>query len=508
MARVTNGVIIYYFGTYESIRDLKISLRLLRKHLLKSYDYPVFIFHPHSRLQQSEKDQVIRDCEVAASFHSIVPFEEQGPLESAGNHFRAIGIYDEPSLSEFEWYLLLKSTSLITSPFPDDPFDDADKSNSVYVSPNSPDEFQEYESGAEALLKTVLEFIDIHSVYIDDAKYKNITDLTVLRQVHCPGFEISRFSWWQSPLVKSFLEAVDQSGGMFRFGWSDSAVHTLALRLFANQAAIRMADVSFVSPEVILSIQKDPRVREDLIESVSEKLASPLIVCCVNTDYVQSGLVENWYRSISRVGLADHALIVALDFESVELLGAMGIDSVYWRSTRFTTIDAQALEFRKCGWKQVVFSKLEVVKRILSGGRDVIFSDADVVFLRNPIPLLQSIDRDFCIQSGETANLTEDHPSVCSGFYSARACSKNIEALDANEVEIEAYEGDQDLIRDRVIRGRLNAKILSLQEFPNGRFWRDNMTMQPYIVHFNWILGVEQKRKHMQECGLWLVPSH
>lgn len=245
------------------------------------------------------------------------------------------------------------------------------------------------------------------------------------------------------------------------------------------------------------------------LNTVSNNLNSPTILACVNAGYVKSGLVENWYRSLERIDLHKKVIVFGLDEWAVQNLSSVGIPALLWDDHQFASIDTDALEYRTGAWRSIVFAKLELVRQVLLSGIDVLFSDVDIVFLRDPLPFLFRSRRSFWIQSDNSVSMKERHPTkgghVCSGFYYAKPCQGNINGIAIDHKDTMRYEGEQDFLRDQIIAGKLDVSILPLRRFPNGRCWYSGGAHRPYIVHFNWIRGVEAKISRMKECGLWFI---
>eukprot|EP00966_Prymnesium_polylepis_P060716 1408741-Prymnesium_polylepis.1 len=66
-------------------------------------------------------------------------------------------------------------------------------------------------------------------------------------RIYFTNFFVARVAWWHRPEVQGFLDAVNESGGVYRHRWGDAPVQTAALRLFARSAsALRRLRVDYV----------------------------------------------------------------------------------------------------------------------------------------------------------------------------------------------------------------------------------------------------------------------
>lgn len=238
---------------------------------------------------------------------------------------------------------------------------------------------------------------------------------------------------------------------------------------------------------------------------VPEGLPGKVIVTCVNSGYAKCGLLENWALHLARLGLTDHIVIGALDDEAERAARCLPGTVIRFNSDIAPRPDSGALRYRREGWKPIVFSKLGLVRSLLMSGRHVLFSDADVVFLKNPLAYFPG-ERvaDFAAQSDAPAQTKSDSPrTLCSGLYFAHPTREAIETLRITVEEMNALGGDQDYLRLRLgVERTARCVMLPRREFPNGDVWRAAPPPDPVAVHFNWVEGVERKLQWVQECGL------
>ena len=60
------------------------------------------------------------------------------------------------------------------------------------------------------------------------------------------NFFVSRIDWWVTEDVQRFLDAVNRSGGIYRFRWGDAPIQTAALRLHAPPGSVHHIAVDYV----------------------------------------------------------------------------------------------------------------------------------------------------------------------------------------------------------------------------------------------------------------------
>ncbi len=234
----------------------------------------------------------------------------------------------------------------------------------------------------------------------------------------------------------------------------------------------------------------------------------PIIATCVNHGYAASGLVENWALSLARLGLEKHVLIVALDDGAAKLTKNMPGSTLRWNAENLPVPSRDSLLFRREGWKPVVFSKVACVGMLLEAGYPVLFSDADVVFLRNPLTWFPDEHlTDFAFQSDSDSEVNSHCPSLlCSGLYFALPTQAAIETLNYSESDLNAHGGEQDFFRHRLAADRsARCTMLPLELFPNGAYWQKYSPSDPVAVHTNWVVGDADKIALLRRTGLWLL---
>ncbi len=242
---------------------------------------------------------------------------------------------------------------------------------------------------------------------------------------------------------------------------------------------------------------------------------------------VSSGLnefIENTITSIRRCGV-DTTICIALptaavqeimavtsQFENIEYLLLENISSRdYSMMTKY--FDYQKLEF--C---EFVASKWIAIRFLLEEGFSrVIYTDVDVVWLRNPLPLLrEALDRFEVAMQTEGVEIFP--PEFCCGFMSFRNSQFVIDLLKQLENLHAAGTTKHD---QRLFNGLVSKSVdvlnrihgLSELLFANGqnmkRSWlnRDILVgwVGPMIFHANWTIGTKNKRLMLERRGYWLV---
>lgn len=191
-------------------------------------------------------------------------------------------------------------------------------------------------------------------------------------------------------------------------------------------------------------------------------------------------------------------------------------------------------DYDSSGFNFVSHMKFVAVRSILQQGYNVLFSDVDIVWLKNPTPFFRrDVDFEFQTDGGHDDLLPEDEP--CTGFYYMKANMRSISLLE----EILDFAAQSNYSKPE--QTNMHSIILRMQElekaiyvtrysqvpvtekftfrqlppllFPNGKVFRskeyeerrETAGVPTVIVHANWIVGTDSKRRMLHDYGLWRV---
>jgi hypothetical protein len=247
-----------------------------------------------------------------------------------------------------------------------------------------------------------------------------------------------------------------------------------------------------------------------------------VIVALTNAGYVDYTI--NLYHSMKKIGLHTALLVFSLQQEAVDKLAAAGIPSVLFDDGS----PAGFYSIHDKGFSVVTTAKLKVVHLLLSRGYKVLFTDGDVVWLKDPLPFLQSaitdsppVDAVFMCDIEKRED--EKNQDVNTGFFFMRPSPRAVHLLQPERVNtiltLSKDEGrvlnDQSYVRSNILQDGVPFRTLPLKLFPNGAFWMANrvavgggtaaassMLDGAFVVHFTHMEG-DQKRKQMLADGLW-----
>jgi Nucleotide-diphospho-sugar transferase len=157
--------------------------------------------------------------------------------------------------------------------------------------------------------------------------------------------------------------------------------------------------------------------------------ANELSFAIVSKEYIQTGL--NWIYAMFRLGL-DNFFIIAGDGFTSETLDARGIPNVLAviDESEFDGSFVSSTGFSAKGLAVSAF-KFPVAHFLVESGYSVVLSDADAVWLRDPMPYLRSADVAFQrIVYHPPAIATQWGFAGCGGFLSFRHAGKTVSFLE------------------------------------------------------------------------------
>ena len=171
---------------------------------------------------------------------------------------------------------------------------------------------------------------------------------------------------------------------------------------------------------------------------------------------------------------------------------------------------------RKC------FLKLTLALRALRRNLTVLIVDLDVVFLRNPLPVIVVT----CPECDIVAQLDKES-TLSAGFYLARPTPNVLDVFDEalrilRKEPISDVVNEQNLlnrvIKASVARKALRLRYLSAKQFPVGRVFFDEGEVMydgdslfgdgtAVVVHNSWIVSKAAKIYRFKETGMWDVDT-
>lgn len=145
-------------------------------------------------------------------------------------------------------------------------------------------------------------------------------------------------------------------------------------------------------------------------------------------------------------------------------------------------------------FNRLVALKLAVVHALLKRGVDVVFCDADVVWLREPAHLLDDLPLAF---------QEDEQGVVCTGFFKVTATPAHALLFDPANVP-PACAGEQPVVNYMLQRTGTPHRLLPRSLFPSGHYKHLFAGGRAFVAHHNWVWGMD-KVDSMKQAGHWLL---
>lgn len=282
-----------------------------------------------------------------------------------------------------------------------------------------------------------------------------------------------------------------------------------------------------------------PFILEDLLPVVARNNT----VLLTGGSFGYRDMLMNFVCNLRRLGIYDHLLIAAFDEEMYRFGFRMGLPIFF--NQQAPAAGLHDFDYGSQSFRRLTKLKSQMVLRILKYGFNVIWTDSDIIWYQNPIPLLHAMPSDLVVQSNAPwPQELADNGSlrINSGFYRVRSTPLTIDAftnivISANRSRLSEqpnfymvlcggkegrtiqgtdaciYTTNSTEVAEAAGTSELYVQYLDRQKYPNGAvgdMWVapgfENMSKtNPDIVilHNNWIRGLDGKQGRLFKNGLW-----
>lgn len=220
--------------------------------------------------------------------------------------------------------------------------------------------------------------------------------------------------------------------------------------------------------------------------------------------YLNSGCIDickNMLASAEKVGInLDDFYVACLDSKSYEefsyLKNAFQYAEEELTEYQNWTFDADS------GFRKIHYYKWPIIQKIYQEHKQLCWVDTDIVFLKDPTEYL----------TGHKTIVGQNDwpgPRACCGFLVFN--DSDITELLIDEMAANTKEDDQILMNFFIENGfKTNYKPLPRELFPNGKTYyeledKEQLKETAYIVHNNFMVGIETKMNKFKEEGYWYV---
>lgn len=224
--------------------------------------------------------------------------------------------------------------------------------------------------------------------------------------------------------------------------------------------------------------------------------------------YLNSGCIdicENMLISAEKVGInMDNFYVACLDDKSYSKFSYLK-NSFQYAEEELTeyqnwTFDANS------GFRKIHYYKWPIIQKVYKENKQLCWVDTDIVFLKDPTEYLSGC---------KTFSAQNDYPGprACGGFLvfnDSDVTESLVDDMAANTTE------DDQILLNHYIEGpyKTNYKPLPRDLFPNGKTYyelldidksKEELKNNSYIVHNNWMVGIETKMNKFKDEGYWYL---
>lgn len=269
-----------------------------------------------------------------------------------------------------------------------------------------------------------------------------------------------------------------------------------------------------------------PLTMQSVIERVI--INNTIILSALNYGY--RGIMMNWVCNMRHLGVTNF-VIAALDADLYKFAYTRGLPT-YLENTIFNGLNSSIIADASYGsdsFKQLTKMKSRVVVRLLKEGYNVVWTDSDIIYFRNPLQDMWGYNVDLVIQT----NAPDNEPMngrrrLNSGFYLAKSNPSTIKAFeDIIRFASKSRMSEQPCFYD-VMCGKegqnaegddtckyngMVVKLLDRHKYPNGitdGIWDTPPGKIPqkfpelFVLHNNWVKGADGKRLRFERHGFIL----
>jgi hypothetical protein len=167
-------------------------------------------------------------------------------------------------------------------------------------------------------------------------------------------------------------------------------------------------------------------------------------------------------------------------------------------------VESEFQTFRSGNWNKVVFQKFRCIHDALLKNDFVYFTDGDIVYKSDRFikDLHNRMDDDIDLLIQNDKQHDDDDSELCSGVMYIRSNQKTRQFFNPEHIDVDLIQCDQIYVNN--MKDKLNYEKLPLRNYPNGKYFRERQPNNPYLIHYNYLIG-KDKKTMMQQDGNWLI---
>ena len=223
------------------------------------------------------------------------------------------------------------------------------------------------------------------------------------------------------------------------------------------------------------------------------------------TNFGYKDFTHNLLKSISKNKVNLNPNVFALDVETYDYFKKFH-QNVTLHDNQ--TSQKEFVNQKSENFGDMMMNKFEIIYKSLQNFDYVLYIDGDIVIKKDITETLFKF-----IQHKDILFQDDKRPSkpnminLCAGFMLIKSNKKMLKFFNPQNIPLDKFNKltthDQTYINKS--RAKFNYNVLPLNHFPNGpHYYSQKSVPEPYIIHFNYLLGMEKKAK-MQEYGEWYI---
>ena len=218
-------------------------------------------------------------------------------------------------------------------------------------------------------------------------------------------------------------------------------------------------------------------------------------------------ITQNFLESIVRNNIEIKLDLYALDNESFEYFNERYDFLTVKNDIQFGNSD-KLLDYFDDSFGELMIRKFQIIFDSLSQNEYILYLDSDIVIKNNFLSFLaqNAPSYDILFQNDKRPSKPNEI-NLCAGFMCIKSSKKTLKFFNPENIPVKKivnYKShDQTYINKS--KNKFKYGVLPLDLFPNGpHFYNNSDKLDPFIVHFNYLVGNEKISK-MKTYDEWYL---